>query len=190
MRRIIASCTKARWVRVSPSKSLARRRQRPNQPNVRSTIQRFGSTTKPFAASERFTISSLARAARAVRRALVSAIRDHPLQEGKEPPHRLQNTEAAIPILHVARQNGTAEHQAKRVDNGVALAPFDLLGCVIAHRIGLAPPLSAPFTLWLSTMAVVGLASLPANYGLVRRGRGAAAPACRHTASARSRRAR
>src|SRR3954454_239275 len=95
--------------------------------------------------------------------ALVSAIRDHPLQKGKEPPHLFQNTETAIPILHVARQNGAAEHQAERVNDGMALAPFDLLGRIIAHRVDRAPPLSAPFTLWLSTMAVVGLASLPAS---------------------------
>src|SRR4051794_14487697 len=92
--------------------------------------------------------------------ALVSAIRDHPLQKGKEPPHRLQNTQAAITILHVPRQNGAAEHQAERVHNRVALAPFDPLGRIIAHRIDRASPLSAPFTLWMSTMAVVGLASL------------------------------
>ena len=38
---------------------LATRRLRPNRPNVLSTIQRFESTTKPFAASERLTISGL-----------------------------------------------------------------------------------------------------------------------------------
>src|SRR5215210_5466211 len=42
--------------------------------------------------------------------ALVGPIRDHSLQKRKEPPHRLQNTQAAITILHVARQNGAAEH--------------------------------------------------------------------------------
>src|SRR5690349_23315742 len=94
--------------------------------------------------------------------ALVSAIRNHPLQKGKEPPHLPQDTQTAVAILHVPRQNGAAQHQAERVHNGVALAAFDLLGCIIAHRIARAPPLSAPFTLWLSTMAVVGLASLPA----------------------------
>src|SRR3954470_23611077 len=93
--------------------------------------------------------------------ALVSAIRNHPLQKGKEPPHLPQDTQAAITILHVPRQNGAAEHQAERVHNRVALAPFDLLGRIVAHRIDRASPLSAPFTLWLSTMAVVGLASLP-----------------------------
>ena len=153
-------------MRVSASKSLARRRQRPNQPNVRSTIQRFWSTTKPFAASERF--HDLKPDPRGPTHrpgclpALVGPIRDHPLQKGKEPPHLFQNTQAAIPILDVPRQNGAAQHQAERVHNGVALAPFDLLGRIIAHRVDRAPPLSAPFTLWLSTIAVVGLASLPA----------------------------
>src|SRR5215211_7312644 len=159
MRRIMASWTKARCVRVSASKSLARRRQRPNQPNVRSTIQRFWSTTKPCAVSERFTISSGGGRLPA----LVGPVRNHPLQKRKEPPHRRQNIQAALTILHIGGQNGAAEHQAERVHDGVALAPFDLLGRIIAHRINRAPPLSAPFTLWLSTMAVVGLASLPAR---------------------------
>ena len=60
-------------------------------------------------------------------------------------------------------QNGAAQHQAERINDGVALAPLDLLGRIIADRIDRTPPLSAPFTLWLSTMAVVGLASLPAS---------------------------
>src|SRR4051795_7028185 len=74
--------------------------------------------------------------------ALIGPVRDHPLQKGKEPPHRPQDTQAAVPILDVAGQNGAAEHQAERVNNGVALAPFDLLGRIIAHRIDRAP---APF---------------------------------------------
>src|ERR687885_2228398 len=95
--------------------------------------------------------------------ALIGPIRDHSLQKREEPSHFLQHTEAALAILHVAGQNGAAEHQAERVNDRVALAPFDLLGRIIAHRIDPASPLSAPFTLWLSTIAVVGLASLPAS---------------------------
>src|SRR5215210_6812673 len=83
--------------------------------------------------------------------ALVGPIRDHPLQKRKKPLHLSQNTQAAVTILHVAGQDGAAEHQAERVDNGVALAPFDFLGRIVAHRIGLPAPLSAPLTLWLST---------------------------------------
>ncbi len=166
MMRIMASWTKARWVRVSPSKSLARRRQRPNQPNVRSTIQRFVKTCEALC-----SITALhdlqpgpSRPAHRPGRflALIGPVRDHPLQKGEEPSHLLQDTQAAVTILQVGGQNGAAEHQAERVNNGVALAPFDLLGRIKAHRIGPAAPLSAPFTLWLSTMAVVGLASLPA----------------------------
>jgi hypothetical protein len=41
-----ASITQARELSTIASKSLARRRARFNQPRVRSTIQRFGSTTK------------------------------------------------------------------------------------------------------------------------------------------------
>src|SRR5215213_7252313 len=94
--------------------------------------------------------------------ALIGPVRDHPLQKGEEPSHLLQDPQAAVAVLHVAGQNGAAEHQAERVNNGVALAPFDRLGRIKAHRISPAAPLSAPFTLWLSTIAAVGLASLPA----------------------------
>lgn len=57
MRRIIASRRKASAVRERFSKSLERRRHRPSHPKVRSTIQRLGSTSNPFAVSERLTIS-------------------------------------------------------------------------------------------------------------------------------------
>ena len=45
-------------LRLRFSKSLARRRQRLSHAKVRSTTQRIGSTTKPLAWSERFTIST------------------------------------------------------------------------------------------------------------------------------------
>ena len=57
MRRIAAQRRKARAFWFSRSQSLASRRQRFSQAMVRSTIQRFGSTTKR-AASERLTIST------------------------------------------------------------------------------------------------------------------------------------
>src|SRR5262245_23937649 len=41
----------------------------------------------------------------------------------------------------------------------MALLPLDLFARVIAMRIDAVPPFSALFTLWLSTMAAVGLAS-------------------------------
>ena len=54
-----ASLRKASAVRLRFSQSLANRRQRLSQAMVRSTIQRFGSATKPLIRSERLTISVL-----------------------------------------------------------------------------------------------------------------------------------
>src|SRR5271169_5596681 len=57
MRRMEASLTKARALRLRFSQSLASRRQRFDQAIVRSTIQRLGNGTNPLARSERLTIS-------------------------------------------------------------------------------------------------------------------------------------
>jgi hypothetical protein len=55
-----------------------------------------------------------------------------------------------------------AQEQAQRVDQDVPLLAFDLLACVKALRVDARAPFSALFTLWLSMIAAVGLASLPA----------------------------
>ena len=108
-------------------------------------IQRFGSSTKPFCGVRALhdLEPSPRRSAHCPSRllALIGPVCDHPLQKREEPPHRRQNTEAANSILHVAGQDGAAQHQAERVNDGVALAPVDLLGRIVAHRIGPAPPL-------------------------------------------------
>jgi hypothetical protein len=52
-----ARVTKVARVSGRFSKSLARRRLRPNQEKVPSTTQRCGSTTKPFLSSLRLTIA-------------------------------------------------------------------------------------------------------------------------------------
>src|SRR6202045_3778110 len=52
-----ARVTKVTKVSARFSKSLARRRFRPNQEKARSTTQRRGRTTKPFMSSLRLTIS-------------------------------------------------------------------------------------------------------------------------------------
>src|SRR5262249_19104339 len=49
--------------------------------------------------------------------------------------------------------------QTHRVYDNMALLPLALFARVIAMRIDAVPPFSALFTLWLSTMAAVGLAS-------------------------------
>src|SRR3979409_1531264 len=58
MRRIEARRKNAKAFRLMHSQSLAKRRQRLSQAMVRSTIHRLGKTAKPFAISERLTIST------------------------------------------------------------------------------------------------------------------------------------
>ena len=71
MSRMDARRRKASAVRLRFSKSLASLRQRPNQPRLRSTTQRFGIISNPLAVSDRFTISTsmsgIARAAAAAK---------------------------------------------------------------------------------------------------------------------------
>ena len=163
----MASCTNASCVRVRFSKSLTSRRQRPSHPKVLSTIHRFATTTKPLAASERLTISRTTLpvrfAAAAVAGAAVGAIGKQALQEHEHAPHTLQKRQKALPILHIGRCHIQPEHQAQRVDDEVTLLAFDLLGRVIADRIDAPPPFSALLTLWLSTIAAVGLAWRPSS---------------------------
>jgi hypothetical protein len=52
------------------------------------------------------------------------------------------------------------DQQAFGVDENMPLLALDLLARVVTRRINPGPPFSALFTLWLSMMAAVGLASL------------------------------
>ena len=54
------------------------------------------------------------------------------------------------------------KQQTLSVYQDVALLAFDLFAAVIAGGIDAGPPFSALFTLWLSMIAAVGLASQPA----------------------------
>jgi hypothetical protein len=55
--------------------------------------------------------------------------------------------------------NDGVQQQTQRVYENVALLALDLLARIIAMRIDPGPPFSALFTLWLSMIAAVGLAS-------------------------------
>jgi hypothetical protein len=54
------------------------------------------------------------------------------------------------------------EQQAERIGQQVALAACDLLGGIVAGRVERSAPFCAALAVWLSMMAVVGLASRPA----------------------------
>ncbi len=55
--------------------------------------------------------------------------------------------------------NDRVEQQAQRVYENMALLALDLFARVVAMPIDAGPPFSALFTLWLSMMTAVGLAS-------------------------------
>ena len=67
--------------------------------------------------------------------------------------------DAAVAILDISGMNDGVEQQTQRIYENMAFLAFDFLARIIAMRIDAGPPFSALFTLWLSMMAAVGLAS-------------------------------
>src|SRR3954469_24317940 len=96
------------------------------------------------------------------RLAAVGAVGEDHLDEGEQPPRRAQQRDGAVPVLDVGRLDRGAQQQAQRVDQDLPLLALDLLARIVARRVDARPPFSALFTLWLSMIAAVGLASLPA----------------------------
>ena len=66
---------------------------------------------------------------------------------------------ATVAILDIGGMNDSVEQQTQRIYENMALLALDLLARIVAMRIDAGPPFSALFTLWLSMMAAVGLAS-------------------------------
>ena len=133
---------------------------------VRSTIQRFGSTTN-LLVSDRLTIWTLMFLQ--TRRSpcwnfgsLIAAVSVELEQERVEAEQRRHQQHAAVAVLHIGRVHDGLHQQALGVDQDMALPALDLLARVVARRINREPPFSAPLTLWLSMIAAVGLASRPA----------------------------
>ncbi len=93
---------------------------------------------------------------------LIASVGEDGLEEGEAPSGSfVQNEGRRVTILNRSRMDDDPQHQAKRVDQNVTLDPFGLLACVIADRASPRPPFSADFTLWLSMIAALGLASRP-----------------------------
>ena len=92
-------------------------------------------------------------------RSLIAAVGKQLFQERIHPEQGRKQQGAAVAILDIGRMNDGVEQQTQRVYENVALLAFDLLARIIAMRIDAGPPFSALFTLWLSMMAAVGLAS-------------------------------
>ena len=94
--------------------------------------------------------------------ALVACITDDALDKGEGPSGLAQQGLGSVPVLHARGMDDDRQEEPKGVGQDVALAAKDLLARVIPGRVKRGPPLRAPRALWLSMIAVVGLASRPA----------------------------
>ena len=110
----------------------------------------FDDLDNPFA-----TLGRCQRSARSP----ITGIGENAHNERKQGPRaRVQHQCGPIAVLDAGRMNGGAQQQTERVYENMALLTLDLLSRIVAMRI-VRPPFSALFTLWLSMMAAVGLAS-------------------------------
>ena len=80
----------------------------------------------------------------------------------------IQDQKGAVAVLQVGRMDGNGKDQTEGIDEEMALLAFDLLARVIARRVDVRPPFSAPFTLWLSITAALGEASRPSRSRVMR----------------------
>jgi hypothetical protein len=90
---------------------------------------------------------------------LIGAVGEQLFEKGEEVEQRRQQGKTAIAILNVGGGDDAVQKQALRVDENMPLLALDQLARIKAGRIDARPPFSALFTLWLSMMQAVGLAS-------------------------------
>lgn len=76
----------------------------------------------------------------------------------KAPADPFQHQPGTLAILKIAGMNHHRQDQAQGIDDQMAFAAQDLLARVIAAK----PPFSVVLTLWLSMIATLGVAFLPA----------------------------
>ena len=92
-------------------------------------------------------------------RPLIGAVGVELAQEREQAEQRRQQRDAAVAVLDVGGGDQAAQQQAFCVDQNVALLALDQFAGIEARRVDARPPFSALFTLWLSRMQAVGLAS-------------------------------
>jgi len=96
-------------------------------------------------------------------RSTIAAVCKNPLDEGKQPTRApVEDQGGAVAILDIGWMNRNTQQQAERVDKNVPLATVGLLARIEALGIERSAPFCAALALWLSMIAVVGLASRPA----------------------------
>jgi hypothetical protein len=92
-------------------------------------------------------------------RPLIGSVGKQLLQERIHSEQGRKQHDAPVTILDIGGMNDGVEQQTQRIYENVTLLALDLLARIVAMRINPGPPFSALFTLWLSIMAAVGLAS-------------------------------
>jgi site-specific DNA recombinase len=93
------------------------------------------------------------------REPVVDAVGEHGLEPRVEPLQAPQEVADAVRILDVCRVDDHTQQEAGGVDRDVALPALDPLGGIVAAR----PPFSVVLTVCVSTMAALGLGSLPSR---------------------------
>jgi len=93
-------------------------------------------------------------------RSAIACIGKDPHDEWEQRSRALVEDECCtVAILDAGRMNRAAQQQTERIYENMALLALNLFSRIVAMRIDARPPFSALFTLWLSMMAAVGLAS-------------------------------
>ena len=87
------------------------------------------------------------------------AIGEHFCEKRKLTEQRGQQPDAAVTILSTSGMNDRVQQQTLHVDENMSFLAFDQFARIEPVRINAGPPFSALFTLWLSMMQAVGLAS-------------------------------
>src|SRR3984893_6162314 len=95
--------------------------------------------------------------------ALVAAISDGLLKRREPLARNGQQRRNHVAVLHVTWSDRKIDQETDRIDGRVAFLALDFLARVISSRINFCPPFSALFTVWLSTIASVGVAALPSS---------------------------
>ena len=96
-------------------------------------------------------------------RPCIGRVGKQPLEKGKQSEQGRQNQHPTVPILHVGRRDQRVQQQAQGIDENVPLLALDQFACIEPMWIDAGPPFSALFTLWLSMIQAVGLASRSAS---------------------------
>ena len=146
-----ARVTKVSRVSARFSKSLARRRLRPNQEKVRSTTQRRGRTTKPFVASLRLTIAIRHTQRRHLCHRgcnlprVVAAISPDQCEPREAPAYLVEDQSGPIAAVDRGGVDHDPHRQPFAVDQGADLAALHMLAGVVTHLVvftalNLAPP--------------------------------------------------